>query len=247
MKTMIWEDLCFFVNSLKNLKISESLIISESGSFCVSTGTEAENWVYCPEEITSPEMVNMAVNFFCERDEEFMWPVYSGDGEILANAGLIYAGDLRAMSLVPESVSIADDRPDVKIFRSDDPDEWALITWRGFGGDHDDFPENYRVFVNALSESRDKVSLYAAKYDGKNAGVFAVTNEAEMMGVYYFAVLPEFRRQGIARAMMNKICILSGGKRIVLQSTPMGRKFYEAFGFEEAFRIPVYSPEQDIF
>ena len=62
MKTMIWEDLCFFVNSLKNLKISESLIISESGSFCVSTGTESENWVYCPEEITSPEMVNMAVS-----------------------------------------------------------------------------------------------------------------------------------------------------------------------------------------
>ena len=243
---VIWEELKFFVNALKCLQVSTSLELSEK-TLCVSTGTYSENWVYCPEDITNPEDVKKAVKFFRERDEEFMWPVYSEGREVLESAGLIYAGDLAAMSLEPDSVNIIDDRPDVKIYRTNNPEEWAMTSWLGFGGSDEDFPENYRVFVKALSEQRENVSLYSAKYEGKNAGVFLLTNEAEFTGVYYFAVVPEFRRQGIACAMMNEICRLSGGKKIVLQSTPMGEKFYRNYGFRELFRMPVYSTEEDIF
>ena len=247
MKDMIWGELGFFVKCLNDLAVSESMRLTETGSYCVSTGTYSENWVYFPEDITNHEAVNVAVNFFREREEEFMWPVYSGGGKLLENAGLIYAGDLAAMSLEPDRVRIVDDRQDVKIYRSDDYEEWAIISWLGFGGSDEDFPENYCDFVKALSEQRERVSLYSAKYEGENAGVFLLTNEAEMRGVYYFAVVPEFRRRGIARAMMNEICRLSEGKRIVLQSTPMGEKFYRSYGFGELFRMRVYSTEEDIF
>ena len=249
---VIWEELKFFVNTLKGLHVSINLELSEK-TFCVSTRTYSENWVYFPEGIINPEAVNMAVNFFRERDEEFMWPVYSGGRELLEGAGLIYAGDLAAMMLKPERVSISDYRPDVKIFRSDDPEEWAITSWLGFGGSDEDFPENYRVFVKALSEAGERISLYSAKYDGENAGVFALTNECEVMGVYYFAVVPDFRRKGIARAMMSEICRYAlssevrSPKRIVLQSTPMGHEFYSNFGFTDLFKIPVYSTESDIF
>ena len=124
-------------------------------------------------------------------------------------------------------------------------DEWSATAWRGFGGE-DDAPENYCRFVRALVDDAENLSLHLAKFDGKSAGVFATTNEPERVGVYYFATVPELRRKGIASSMMSEICRLSAGRKIVLQSTPMGVKFYCSFGFDELFRIPVYSTDKDI-
>ena len=66
-------------------------------------------------------------------------------------------------------------------------------------------------------------------------------------GVYYFATIPEQRRKGVARSMMNEICRLSNGKKILLQATPMGLPFYKNFGFKELCKIPVYSDSDDVF
>ena len=63
----IWENLKFFIDTLKSLPVSESLTLSANGSCCVSTNTYFENWIYYPERITSPEKVNKAVHFFGER------------------------------------------------------------------------------------------------------------------------------------------------------------------------------------
>ena len=175
-----------------------------------------------------------------------MWPVYSGGSELLESAGLVYAGDLAAMTLDPGRMKHESVSDEVVVGESGSPEEWAMTAWRGFGGEAEELPENYREFVRALSES-ESVRLYTARYEGENAGVFAVTSEADMMGVYYFAVKPELRRKGIARAMMSEICRLAEDKKIVLQSTPMGRKFYRNFGFSELFMIPVYSTTDDIF
>ncbi len=247
---LMWSGLKFLVDTLKGLRVSRNLELSAE-SFCVSTGTESENWVYFPEQITSLEQVNNAVKFFSEHEEAFMWPVYSGGRELLERAGLIYAGDITAMMLNPENVIIPGARDDVKVLRSDSAEEWAYTSWRGFGGGADDLPENYCEFVKAL-DAEERVSLYSAKYDGKNAGVFMLTNEREAVGVYYFAVVPEFRRKGIARAMMSEICRYAlscegkSPKMIILQSSPMGHKFYSNFGFTELFKIPVYSTDSDI-
>ena len=247
--SFICDDLKFFVDMLKSLPVSESLILSEKGSYCVSTGTYAENWVYFPERVTSPEKVNEAVHFFGERGEAFMWPVYDGGTEILEGAGLVYAGNLTAMCFSPKKFSDGKVNTHITIERvlsREMADVWADTSYRGFGGEGDT-PEEYRRFAGALAADRDKkVSLSAAKIGGEYAGTFLVTDEPEMTGVYYFSTVPEFRRQGIASAMMNEICRLSAGKKIVLQSSPMGRDFYLAFGFTELFKIPVYSNDGDI-
>ena len=244
----IWEDLKFFVDTLKILPVSESLNLSESGSYCVSTNTDFENWVYCPEREITPEMTDEAARFFREREEAFMWPVYGGGTEILESVGLVYAGDLTAMCLDPAEIALGREDEAVRIEQvtsSEKAGIWAETASRGFG--EDSAPENYRRFVESLSCESGRVRLYLAKYGEEYAGTFLVTCEPEMIGVYYFAVRPEFRRKGIARAMMSEICRQAGKKKVVLQSTPMGRKFYGAFGFEELFRIPVYSTESDIF
>lgn len=240
---MIWENLSFFIERLSFLPVSETLTLGDNEGFCVSAGTESENWIYYPHRVTSLDMVNEAVKFFTERGEVFMWPLYDGGGEVLERAGLIYAGDLTAMSL--EGVYECVDHS-VRIERTDDAQKWAETAWRGFGGETEP-SENYYEFVRALSVDTENLSLYLAGNDGESVGVFMLTNELERTGVYYLAVLPEYRRRGIARSMMSGIVRLSAGKKVVLQSTPMGVNFYRAYGFEELFKIPVYSTASDIF
>ena len=244
----IWEDLKFFVDTLKSLPVSEALTLSENGSYCVSTNTGFENWVYCPEREITPEMADKAVRFFGGRGEVFMWPVYDGGSEILENAGLVYAGDLTAMCIDSAKIALGRENGAVKVeevVSREAAGIWAETASRGFGEDGE-APEGCRKFVEALCGERERVRLYLAKYEEEYAGTFLLTEWRGKAGVYYFAVRPEFRRKGIAREMMREICRLSAGKKIVLQATPMGRKFYLAFGFDELFRIPVYSTDSDI-
>lgn len=262
MKNMIWRDLGFFVERLSELSVSRSILL-ESGlslgyGFCVSVGSYAENWVYFPGRITSLDYVVKAKKFFEERGETFMWPVYDGGTEFLEEAGLVYAGDITAMSLDPKNARLSRVNPDLAGVRIEHlmcdfyAKEWAETAWRVFGGEGD-VPEEYCRFVDALrregeslSRGGDGISLHWIMVDKKVAGTFALTEEAEMIGVYYFGTLPECRRMGVASAMMNKICSIAGERRIVLQSTPMGLGFYRSFGFTELFKIPVYSTDKDI-
>ena len=148
MNRIIWDELKFFLTRLKSLSVSESMSINDE-SFCVSTGTYYENWIYCP----NPERVNDAANFFRERDIAFMWPVY--DSESLRHTDLIYAGDLTAMSLESNSVHESESNPDVKILRvksHDDAVLWAKTAWHSFGGEYDDVPDNYYTFVDSLKD-----------------------------------------------------------------------------------------------
>ena len=240
----VWENLRFFTERLRALAVSESLPLGDEG-YCVSTGAYYENWVYFPERVTL-EAVNDVVRFFGERDAVFMWPVYDGGHDVLESEGLLYAGDLAAMSLDPAGATLhVKEGVTFERVTRELSGEWACTAWRGFGGE-DGAPESYCRFVRALVDDAENVSVHLAKYAGENAGVFALTNEAERVGVYYFATVPDFRRKGIASAMMSEICRLSGGRKIVLQSTPMGVKFYRSFGFDELFKIPVYSTESDI-
>lgn len=243
MENIIWQDFEFFLTRLRNLPISKSLALGDNGGFCVSTSCSFESWVYYPERINDPEIVKSVINFFKQDNISFMWPLYNGGEKILEDCGLVYAGDLTAMSYTPKSL-----QPNKNLLSIHEADviDWAQTAWRGFGDD-ERTPENYYKLVEALKNDKDKFTLYLANYEGEHAGSFLITNEENLMGVYYFATVPEFRRKGIARAMMNEICNLSRGKTIVLQATPIGKLFYKSFGFEERFIIPIYSTEANIF
>ena len=249
-KNIIWDDFGFFTNNLKNLPVSKSLDLS-SKNFCVSTGCSFESWVYYPEKIINQKDVENVMKFFQEQNISFMWPVYSEGEDILKNSGLLYAGKLIAMSLSLKHLNtnmIDATAPVIVDIKqsSGGVEAWAKTAWRGFGGNFDDTPESYFELVKSFDEC-ENFSLYIAKYENKNAGTFLITHEENLTGVYYFATVPEFRRKGIARAMMNEICRLSGNKTIVLQATPSGFPFYKNFGFKELFEMPIYSTEQDIF
>ena len=246
MKKVIWNELRFFLERLEALSVSQSIVLGSG--FCVSVASYAENWVYLPEPVDAYDYVMEATMFFDELEETFMWPLYEGSGEFLEKDGVDYVGDLTAMSLDPEDADFSRANGRVKCERVSSLEDamlWARTGWRSFGGD-DDVPEEYRAFISALHNEGKDVSLYLARLDSEAAGVFLITDEPKVTGVYYFGTLPEMRRRGVASSMMREICRLSGGKKIVLQSSPDGVEFYRSFGFTEHFRIPVYSTDKEI-
>ena len=245
---MIWEELKFFLERLKNLPVSESLTLKDN-CFCVSTGCDFESWIYFPEKIRDEALVNEAVKFFNERNISFMWPIYDErDGKILESCGLLYAGNLEAMTLDSDKIKLRAENSSVKISRvNKNFEEWAKTAWHSFGGEIDDVPKNYFAFVEALNNDRENLALYLSEVDEEPAGTFLITQEKNFTGVYYFAVMPEIRRKKVAASMMNEICRLSQWKKITLQATPSGVPFYENFGFDKLFTIPVYSNESDVF
>lgn len=246
---IIWQDLRFFIDRLSTLRVSETLPLGDGG-FCVSTNNESENWVYYPASVTSHEVARMVMDFFYDKGEFFMWPVYDGGAEVLREEGLLYAGELTAMSLDPKDADMSHVNKDVTIERVTSRDQarlWARTAWHSFGGGADDTPEDYYEFAEALSEDEEGVSMFIALLKGEAAGTFMITHEAELMGIYFVGTLPEFRGRGIASSMLKEVCGLSRGKEIVLQATPKGEKVYNSFGFKALFKMPVYSNAEDLF
>lgn len=242
-----WQDLSFFLDKLKSLSVSKSIKIGDNGGFCVSTGYDLESWVYYPARIRNSEIVERAIKFFRENKISFMWPVYDGGEKILEDCGLLYAGSLTGMIYNPPSALQETSNYPSTLKATD----WAQTAWRGFGGKAEEIPENYYKLVDALfNEPSFSMSAYTGK-DTDNLknywGTYLLVNEPDATGVYYFATVPEMRRQGIARAMMKNICRLSRGKKILLQATPAGLPFYKNFGFTELCKIPVYSDTSDVF
>ena len=94
------------------------------------------------------------------------------------------------------------------------------------------------------------LKMATARAGGEDVGTFLLAFSGSAVGVYYFAVLPSFRRQGVAAAMMDeadRIAGNAGGGRIVLQATPAGVPFYRSAGFEAHFEIPLFSMTGDVF
>lgn len=233
----------FMMECLRNIPANQSLTLGNTGCFCVSTRTEAENWICFPECVNDVAAVRKACEFFREREEFFLWPVFDGGNEILSDGGLIQSEQLRAMSLDADSPVQARGNDSVTfkaVMSREDSLRWAKSTWSGFEYDGDNPSEDYCEFAGNLAGCND-FELYVAVLHGRDCGAFMTVNDdAGMTGVYYFAVIPEMRRKGIAAAMMNEIRRLSCGKKIVLQATLSGVPFYRAYGFRDLCGIDVY-------
>ena len=249
MQSIVWDDLKFFMGRLKSLSVSKSLNLNQN-SFCVSTGCSFESWVCYPDSLINSEDVKRVIEFFAANNISFMWPLYDdNDSTLLESSGLLYAGKLEAMTLDPCKAIVEKVNHSVsfkQVTTCELSREWAQTAWTGFDCGGDGVSENYYALVEAFMND-PKFSPYIAELDNKPAGTFIITHENALMGVYYFATLPELRRSGIAASMMNEICRLSEGKTITLQATPSGVPFYKSFGFDDLFAIKVYSTESDIF
>lgn len=224
---IIWEDLKFFLTSLKNLPVSESLILDDNKGFCVSTGCSLESWVFHPGHLRDSDIVKEILIFFSSRKISFFFPVYDANvksEKILGDCGLFCREIYTAMSFEAEKISSPEENSSIKfkhVTSSEISREWAETSWRGFGG-FGDVGKNYYRFIEALSNDRRNLSLYVAEYNSKNSGTFIITHEEKHTGVYYFADERDMQ--------------IITFKKIVLQATQTGLPFYKKFWLQRTFQ-----------
>ena len=247
----VWENLRFFVKSLARIKNSRFLELSEK-SFCVDTcfDSASENWVFYSEKLNQNDVFKI-VEFFGSR--EFIFPIYgepeNSELEILEKSGLKHAGNLLAMNFNPEKAKY-DFKTDFVIADNDSLlKEWAETSLRGFEVEFETLPEEFLNLALSFRNDDKNIIPVISKTNDVNCGSFLIAKSKienkEISGIYYFSVIPEYRRHGIAREMMNFASELSN--KIVLQATPSGIPFYKNVGFKELFEIKIFSKSDDIF
>jgi len=112
------------------------------------------------------------------------------------------------------------------------------------------FPEKAALnYFEAMAEDwliRDPARLYLARLpDGPPAAIGALIMGAGLPGVYVMATLPEYRRQGLGKAILARIlsdATDDGSDFIALTASPQGYPLYRQFGFEHIFDYSIYVP-----
>lgn len=254
MDKAVLDNLSFTLSVMSGLRSCKTLALGE-GSFLLATGTEAasENWAFVPSPSLNKAIVQRALPFFEALKLPFIWPVLpTADDEyrrLLEESGLPKQGSLTAMARRTSPVrSPKTDLTCEPVRTREEAALWAEIAWRAF----DSPPGAPAAFVYLAQElfTHGSFVLTIARRDTHPAGTYLLSLSGAEAGVYYFATLPEMRRNGVGAAMMNAILNFAAGRSIdlvTLQATPAGTPFYASQSFQKLFDIPVHSPTSDIF
>ena len=251
MNADLWGDLGFFLTRLRALSPCESLALP--GGFCLSTGSNSasENWAFFPGVSPDEELTGAALRFFEERCVPFVWPVEAGNTpSVLMAAGLRERGRLVVMNRSPEGLT--EGGADVTFHPVSSPEaarRWAQAAWRGFDGEGL-APGPFQKLAEAMVGDASGLQLVLARIQGEDVGTFLLALGDQTMGIYYFAVLPGFRRRGVAASMMaeaGRMALAAGCHELVLQSTPAGLPFYRNAGFTPRGELALFSSSGDVF
>jgi len=131
-------------------------------------------------------------------------------------------------------------------------EEFTRVQHVGWGGDE-------AGYARALELTRRGVAMgsfgyYLAYLNGEAAGAATAHTEGSVAGIYGVATLPDFRRRGVASAIVAHIAQLAwekGCDTVFLSSEPDGEaaRMYERMGFAPAFTVRNYAlksaPDRD--
>lgn len=83
------------------------------------------------------------------------------------------------------------------------------------------------------------VRNFLACYGGAPAGIGTLYCRGDVAGIYNMATLPDFRRRGLARAVLTRLLDEAAGlgcDLVGLTPTDMGESLYTSMGFEAAYQ-----------
>lgn len=221
-----------------------------SGSFAALSGLPfaGENYAVFKERAT-PGEVSDALDFFEWRGSPFIVPQFPDLDraalDFFASSGLSVKKKYTAMSL--EYSKDYRRNMDAEIVCGQmGAIEWGTTVWSGFGG-KGSAPQSYLDFAQFLT-ARWENRPYAMREDGRTIACGMLHKSENAYGVYYFTTVPEKRRKGLARRMMETLAATAFETRssLVLLSTKEGLPFYLDFGFTPLADIPIYSSSDDI-
>jgi GNAT superfamily N-acetyltransferase len=132
---------------------------------------------------------------------------------------------------------------------SGEASEWAASSLEGFGSEPE-HREPFAAFAASMTEEpvRDRFRLLALSFRGRLAATALLTLPGKTAGLFYFSVLPKFRRLGLGNRLLDgtlEEALKAGCSSVALQASPMGFPLYKKFGFRECGRFLVHSTHPD--
>jgi len=193
------------------------------------------------------EAIGCGLKFFARGGNAHIWPIFSGVADeackFLEARGLVRDDDFHAMIAETFDVDSYETGPDiVETIRGDDrAGEWADCAWCGFdsdGGPPEPFISNAQGMARMGAFTLLHVGL-------KAVGMLCVSDG--ICGIYYVATRPEFRGQGLAKAMVEGLKARARGmgfEHVVLLATPSGRNLYLKHGFKDVGAVKIFRMER---
>lgn len=220
-----------------------------SGSVAASSGLPyaGENYLLLKPEASVFEAERL-IGFFAARELPFVAPELPGTLPRLVSAlegnGILPVRTYTAMA-IDLSRHTGAGEPRMKRV-TDGADEWGRAVWEGFDGGPD-VPDDYLALARHLAGCRDN-ALYLLEEEGRALACGLLHKTENSCGLYYFATLPEFRRRGCARRLMEGLAAEAArhGGEMVLLATPEGLPFYLDFGFRRLAEITIRSASADL-
>lgn len=236
-----------------------------SGSVAAFSGTPYadENWALLTSESDEDE-INTVKEFFATYDVPFIAPHNPGTGRVflrlLDRCGLTVQKHYTAMQIyntrerklkqmpAPAPAPGAKKEPQkedsygdvIKIENERNFFHWCEAMWRGFS-DEGVLTQGYYDFLRYLYHREENI-FYALTIGVEIIGTAMLHKTQLGYGLYYFSVVPEQRRQGNARHLLEgviKHADCEHQQRLVLLATEAGRPFYDKMDFEVINEIPV--------
>ena len=189
--------------------------------------------------------------FFLGRKVPWYWwlgpyPKPSNMAEHLKNQGLVFDREPLPAMVAPLPAQIVAYSSEIQVWQAStkaDLEAASTIRRKAFR-----FPEGSVLsYFEDMSDdwlASDSVRLYlACVKGGPPAAIGALIIRANLPGVYVMATLPEWKRQGLGKAILSRILIdavNAGYPYIVLTASRFGYPLYQQFGFEEIFAYSLY-------
>lgn len=114
--------------------------------------------------------------------------------------------------------------------------QWVTINENAFG---------YSIDPHVIQHiaTDPNTTLFLHRINQKPVAAAMTFIDSDVAGIHMVGVLPEYRRQGIARKVMDAVLFFigeAGTRYCTLQASPFGRKLYLELGFKEDFLIRTY-------
>jgi len=231
-----------------------------NGVLLLSTGTAIPDQNYALRTGEGPVslMTAEAAAFFSTEKMPFTWWIPPGPGSLSGSGEVTRAGFPLQCSPHSMILRLMEERntippfPDGKISVCRTPgeaEEWAACSLTGFGSGAE-HREPFAAFAASMTKEplRDRFRLLTLSFRGRPAATALLTLPGKTAGLFYFSVLPRFRRLGLGKRLLDRTleeARKAGCSAVVLQASPMGFPLYEKYGFRECGRFLVHSPHPD--
>ncbi len=113
---------------------------------------------------------------------------------------------------------------------------WAEVASQVFG----EFGESIPVSLVQRMQDNAHVHLVIAWFNEEAAGTGLMVEDASIAGIHYIGILPSYRRQGLARQIMNHLMYLIQIRHCeyaTLQASKTAEGLYRKLGFTRQFTI----------